>query len=465
MARVGWGGWTGVAASLLALAPAGADDTAVMKEIEALKAKIQELERKAADRPVTPGVVPVAAPPQSVVKDPMPTPAAPPSPGAGDAAGQNLEWMKDIKVYGFVDVGFNVNPNNPVNHLNGNTGIAIPPGTSTGGASHRCFDQRANSFTFHNAQIDIERVATMDSIVGFKAEFTTGEDAEVITSPSTTGGGAAADAADIFDVQEAYVQFIVPAGNGVDIKVGKMATLAGYEVIESKDNYNYSRSFMFFYAIPFTHTGIRASYQVFDPVKLTLGLNNGWNQSDDNNGGKTLEFQFALTPTIWDANWLSFYANLYWGAERTQAIAGGNSNGDKRFLVDLNLILTPVENWTFGVNFDFGTDDDAVLTGAAAGGSTRDAKWRGVAGYVKYQLWDWYAIAVRGENYDDQDGFTTGNVQKLFEVTLTNEFKIAERVLLRLEYRHDQSDEDTFLDGSLNDDHQDTLAAEVIFPF
>ena len=36
---------------------------------------------------------------------------------------------------------------------------------------------------------------------------------------------------------------------------GKFVTSAGAEVIESKDNWNYSRSLLFAYAIPYWHFG------------------------------------------------------------------------------------------------------------------------------------------------------------------------------------------------------------------
>jgi hypothetical protein len=37
-------------------------------------------------------------------------------------------------------------------------------------------------------------------------------------------------------------------------------TLAGYEVIEAWKDPNITRSILFGFAIPFTHTGIRANY-------------------------------------------------------------------------------------------------------------------------------------------------------------------------------------------------------------
>ena len=55
--------------------------------------------------------------------------------------------------------------------------------------------------------------------------------------------------------QEAYGSSKIPIGSGLTIKGGKFVTLLGYEVIESPNNLNFSRSFMFSFAIPLTHVG------------------------------------------------------------------------------------------------------------------------------------------------------------------------------------------------------------------
>jgi hypothetical protein len=43
-----------------------------------------------------------------------------------------------------------------------------------------------------------------------------------------------------YDLQEAYVSFLLPLGDGLIVKGGKFVTLLGYEVIESPNNLNFS---------------------------------------------------------------------------------------------------------------------------------------------------------------------------------------------------------------------------------
>ena len=70
----------------------------------------------------------------------------------------------------------------------------------------------------------------------------------------------------------------------------------GAEVIETKDNWNYSRGLLFTYAIPFYHFGVRAKYAFNDKYSLTGFLVNGWNNVVDNNSGKTYGVAVAGLP-------------------------------------------------------------------------------------------------------------------------------------------------------------------------
>ena len=70
--------------------------------------------------------------------------------------------------------------------------------------------------------------------------------------------------------------------------VGKFVTPIGAEVIESQDNWNYTRSILFGYAIPFYHVGVRATLTATDKVTLAGYLVNGWNNGSEINGDKTI---------------------------------------------------------------------------------------------------------------------------------------------------------------------------------
>ena len=57
-------------------------------------------------------------------------------------------------------------------------------------------------------------------------------------------------------MQQAYVSLLT---GKLQLDAGKFVTPLGAEVIESQDDWNYSRSILFGYAIPFYHAGMRAT--------------------------------------------------------------------------------------------------------------------------------------------------------------------------------------------------------------
>src|SRR5207245_1722426 len=121
-----------------------------------------------------------------------------------------------------------------------------------------------------------------------------------------------------FDVQEAYLTWAMPDDGpsflkGLSLKGGKFVTLLGAEVIEPWSNYNYSRSFLFSLAIPFTHTGALVSYPISDKLSVTGGAVEGWDKVQSNNQGWSGIGN--VTYTLSDQ--VTLAANGIWGPEQT----------------------------------------------------------------------------------------------------------------------------------------------------
>lgn len=299
----------------------------------------------------------------------------------------------------------------------------------------RVFDHKANSFTLDLAQIVFAKDAPAGGM-GFKLKLSAGETAKWIHS---RGLGSADDS---FDLTEAYIDYVAPVGKGLKLRFGKFATMHGAEVIEAKDNVNYSRSFLFNYAIPFTHTGLMASYPLTDQVSGSLYLVNGWDNTDDNNKGKTIGLSLGVTPM----EQLSSTLNLMYGPEQD------DNNSDNRFLADLVATIKPVKNLSLILNVDYAKEEAA---------HAKDTGWYGYAGIVKYEFSDRYSLALRGEYFKDKDGVRTGVKQALKEFTLTPEIRLAEGFILRPELRHDWSDKKSFLAGK--EKSQDTIALALMY--
>ena len=184
----------------------------------------------------------------------------------------------DFKLYGYVDASYTQNFNNPKN--------------SGANANHlRIFDGDSNSFRPNMAQLVFEKEGKIGTNAydqaGFRIKLDAGEDAQF------TGGRTGDD----FDVQEMYVQYVAPVGNGLDIRIGRMNTLVGYEVIESPLNLNFSRSWLFGLGQPFTTTGLRLTYPINESLVVSIGaINSFTGLTADNNSAKSVEWLVSYKP-------------------------------------------------------------------------------------------------------------------------------------------------------------------------
>ena len=312
----------------------------------------------------------------------------------------------------------------------------------SGSNNMRIFDQNHNDFTMDLLQLEVSKET--ESGVGFHAVLDYGETAGLIQSD---WGG---DLAHNFEVQQAYMTYTFGIGNGIEMKFGKFATLLGGEVIESPYNPNVSRSFMFGYAIPFTHTGVLFSTALNDNISLTAGVVNGWDNVRDNNNGKT--FLGSLGLEFGDLAWTF---NGVFGAE------DDDSGSSKTGVFDTVLTYSPMENVDLLANFDYGTASEQV--------DGDDADWTGLSGIVTLggglldeSLADW-SFALRGEWFSDMDGYRTGIDQDLREVTGTFKWQMTENLQARLEFRHDWSNKDVFDDGGGYSNDQDSMIVEFAY--
>ena len=226
-------------------------------------------------------------------QEPAPAAAPAPAPASTATVEERLDTLEKkaeapslwktlgFKASGFLDIAYTQNFNNPNSNLN----------------QLHIFDTNANAFMAHLFQLMVERPAEAGGSAfdraGFRARLNFGQDSRVTRARTNYQPGVSNDE---LDFQELYAEYILPIGNGFKIQAGKMNTLIGYEVINSFENNNFSRSFMFGLGQAFTTTGIRFTYQLNPMVLASFGVVNGWDNVDDNNKGKTLEYLLALTP-------------------------------------------------------------------------------------------------------------------------------------------------------------------------
>mgnify|MGYP002352406523 FL=1 len=323
---------------------------------------------------------------------------------------------------------------------------------ASGTNQYRVFDFDDNSIKVDVVDLVVQKSVSKAGDAGFRVDAAAGASIPRMTAASGLFRDPATGKAEDFDLQQAYVSWIAPVGNGLRLDAGKFFTIAGYEFVDRWDGYNdnATRSFQFGYAEPVTHTGLKASYAFSDTVSALVLVANGWDVVKDNNSSKSLGAGLTVTP----GPAATFSVAYLYGPEQ----AGNNS--DNRGLLNVIATLKPSDVVTVGFNLDWGTEQ-----GLAPGGET--ATWWGVTGYLRTNLSKTFALVLRAEHFDDADGVRTGTRQKLEEVTLTPELRAGAHLVFRADLRVDFSNEPVFedRDGAFTKKQQPTVLLNALYLF
>ena len=302
----------------------------------------------------------------------------------------------------------------------------------------RVFDTQNNSFGLNQFGLTVAKQPKEG--FGGLVNLTVGRDAQFIHSFPETSGPTSASS--MFDVTQGYLQY---ASGPLTVIADKFTTLHGTEVIASTGNTNISRS-MLFGAVPFTHTGVRATWALSDTVSLMAGVNNGWDQLSDANKGKTAELGATLNPI----KPLSITVSGYSGQESAVATGAANPAGAQGTRTSLNAVAsyTILEPLSVGAEVLSVSQDNA-------GGTGTTAKYNGIAGYVTYMFTPKLRGVIRVESFDDKNGFhfapaaiPAGSDTKYKEVTATASFLASDSFEARAEVRRDQANNAVFFDST-----------------
>jgi hypothetical protein len=322
-----------------------------------------------------------------------------------------------IDVTGFVDFyyGYNFNKVDP---------------------SLRTFDLQHNAFSLSLAEIAFAKAATADSKIGFRVDLNFGKTADLTAAFEPEENGK-----EIYKhIQQAYIS--AAATDKLTLDFGKFVTPIGAEVIESQDNWNYTRSILFGYAIPFYHTGLRATLAASPKFTLAGYLVNGWNNGSELN--VNTDKTFGVGATWKPSGTVTWIGNYMVGKEAI--------GGDTRNLFDTTLTVGLGPKFTVMGNFDYGKEGDT--------------KWWGLAAYAKLQASPTWAVVGRYEYLDDTEGgfMTIGDTGGSF--TLTSDHTLAGALKTRFEYRLDFTDSDFFTDSDGDaKSSQSSLTVGLVYSF
>ena len=292
----------------------------------------------------------------------------------------------------------------------------------------RLYDRVQNRFMLNALAVVLDKPYDPAKFsAGFHTELLLGQDATVIRSNGLNLGTEA-------DLPHLYVTLNVPtaSGNGLQIKVGRVPTLMGLEVIETYANPNWSEGNQLIYAENFTGTGVSVETKFNNYVDAQFRVINGWDQVADNNTHRSLMGRVGLYP-----NALTSLGIVgYWGPEE----AGDNTAN--RYGVDA-LVWRKLGRVSLWVQGDYGKEQQ----NAALADPTQDAQWWALGGWITYDASSSLGLALRGDYLNDENGartslfwgFPLNAGQKIGSATATLNIRSWPNAVVRPEVRYDRS--------------------------
>jgi hypothetical protein len=198
--------------------------------------------------------------------------------------------------------------------------------------------------------------------------------------------------------------------------------------------------------------GFRAGYNLSPTVNLSYWLVNGAQQTEDFNGFKSQAFILTFKPT----KAVSWNINYYFGQEQRDVSAvlnpGLPPNATQPGLPVSNITPTPggrehifdtYVTWNATPKLTLVAEGDYVIDRIFSISPPQHVA--GGAAYGRYQFTPKFALSGRSEYLSDRGGLFSGITQALKESTATGEYKLAEGLLARMEWRRDFSNQPFFL--------------------
>lgn len=342
---------------------------------------------------------------------------------AEESTNSVLTALSSTTISGYVDTSIHWNPGSGTQNLP----VYAPNGVSG--------TQKADGF-------NLDVIALTISKPPGEGEWSAGYNTTLLFGPDATGYNPAANGNgnSDFSLKDTYVDLRVPVGNGLDLKLGTFTEILGYEVYETGNNPNYTRSYG--YEIePTAMTGLLGSYTFTPAVTATAGIANTWSAGINSRsdaqwfetylGGLTLtlpeSFGFLEGSTIFGGVINGYDAVVSQGI-KTSFYVGGT-------------LKTPIKCLSLGLAYDYvalgeNTTIDSTGTPVLHDSGHQSA----VAGYLLWQITDKLSLNSRAD-YLLQSEFlaTPGMPEAALAITETLQYNLWANVISRLEFRWDHA--------------------------
>jgi len=387
------------------------------------------------------------------------------------------QYLKDarINIYGWIEGSYEYNFN--VRDHSPNAG--------------RAYDVLENNKGYLN-QLDLTFERTIDVTqkqfdVGGKMDLVYGSDARFTPSSGLLDRQASFSQEAWFDIHQLYLDFALPVGNGVRLRVGKFEF---FKILDPNASTFYTHPYEYGNGFPYTLTGISAQTSISPQMTIEGGISRGWDQTLRDNNSAALD---GFGRFAWDINDKSrFTISAITGPEQFK------DNVHFTTAVDATYEYTVSEPLLLLFDVVYGHQSGAQLGGFPGSNSPSGIPGARSIGGVNsyglnvaaiYKINDMVTLNARAEWYRDEEGYYFGETQvdtssgiavftprgtNLYEATIGltvtpfHNTALGDNFILRPEIRYDYSSHDffhlnSFGVGTRHD--QFTIAMDAIFNF
>ena len=418
------------------------DTSAMQERITKLEAEVAELkslvkQMQAAPAATANAMTATSAPTSGLLADQQPAPLPTQAATLTTDDRKSLDFLNTTTINVTLDGYYAYNFNHPIGRVN----------------LLRAYDVLSNEFSLNQASFIVEHAPdpAAGRRWGGRLDLQFGQATDTLQGNPTNEPRP-----DIYrNIFQAYGTYVAPIGKGVTLDFGKWSSSLGIEGNYTKDQVNYSRSFWFNF-LPFYHMGVRATIPVSDQFTVNYWIVNGTNQVEATNGFKDELFGFVAKPT----KNIAWTMNYYLGQEHPDRMVGSSgipvpvqpgldfiairpAPDGRTHIFDSYVTWQPRPKLFLAAEGDYVIQ--RVWRNAAPGESSAPAHADGGAAYVRYELTPRIALGGRAEYMSDRGALFSGIDQALKENTVTLDYKVADGLLMRYEWRRDYSNRPSFL--------------------
>ena len=381
------------------------------------------------------------------------------------------------KVYGWIQ-----------NSYTGNTNGKPPSGINFGVNPNNL----ANSWMGNQYYLIAERLLKQDETLnfGFRFDNLFGNDAQFNHSNGIFDRTYKINSFRQYDPAQYYVEAHLPivTEGGIDVKVGRFYTLAGYEVVPATGRPLLSVPYMFNYGQPFTHSGVLTTWHYNKNINIYNAAINGWDRQF--NGKYVWGYMGGFSFTT-DDNKTSFTSIFIEGPNQFPTFLSparnpvyptgqvvpptqfqGKQNpgytSNDRFLITNVLTHKWSDKLTQVLESDIAWETNIPFAqdlGLSGNFNRQNAQWYGFGNWFLYGFNEKLTGVWRSEIFRDNNGVRTGYATNFSEFTLGLIYKPKSYIWIRPEARYDFTNGGTkaYNDGTRSS--QFTLAIDAILLF